>query len=154
MLFLLGVRGARLLLSSVRQHMYASRLKLSVVALVGFLAPLWWTWAGSQAAWVIYVAVGSPERPTKALLWGSVYAPSFLLGFAAGFVAAVLSSDSPLKGWGALFVSLVVSSLLIGFYLGEPVEYLGSLFGSLGNSLFFAGSLLWPGIGHVRKRAV
>ena len=134
--------------------MQAAPLKLSIVAVVGLLAPLWWTWAVSQTAHAIYVASGSPERPTRTLLWSSIYAPSFVLGFLAGIVAAILSSDSPLKGWAAFFVSLVVSSLVIGFYLGEPMQYLGSLFRSFGNALFFAGSLLWPAIAHARKRAV
>jgi hypothetical protein len=130
------------------------RLKLGVVALVGFLAPLWWTWAVNQAAYAIHVAFGDPERPTKAMLWGSVYTPSFLLGLIGGVVAAVLSPSSPMKGWVAFFASLVVSGVLIGAYLGEPIEYLGALFGSIGNGLFFVGSLLWPVIAHVRKRAV
>ena len=108
----------------------------------------------NQAAYAIHVAMGDPERPTKAMLWGSVYAPSFLLGLVAGVVAAVLSPGSPIKGWVAFFASLVVSSVLIGAYLGEPIAYLGTLFGSTGNALFFVGSLLWPVIAHVRKRAV
>jgi len=134
--------------------MNAARLKLTVAALIGFLAPLWWTLAVNQAAYAIYIAVGSPEPPTKALLWGSVYAPSFVLGFIAGVVAAVLSPSSPLKGWFAFFFALLASSLVLGFYFGEPIEYLGSLYGSVGNGLFFAGSILWPAIAHVRRRAV
>src|SRR5882762_9706350 len=99
--------------------MNAARLELTVAALIGFLAPLWWTLAVNQAAYAIYIAVGSPEPPTKALLWGSVYAPSFVLGFIAGVVAAVLSPSSPLKGRFAFFFALLASSLVLGFYFGE-----------------------------------
>jgi uncharacterized membrane protein YeaQ/YmgE (transglycosylase-associated protein family) len=134
--------------------MNSRRLKLGVAGLVGFLAPLWWTWVVNQAAYAIHVAIGNPDRPTKAMLWGSVYAPSFLLGLIAGVVAAVLSPGSPMKGWVAFFAGLVVSGALIGAYLGEPIAYLEALFVSTGNALFFVGSLLWPVIAHVRKRAV
>jgi len=89
-----------------------------------------------------------------ALLWGSVYAPSLVLGFVAGAIVAVLSAAAPLRGWLAFFGSLVVGSLLLGTFFGAPVEYLGSLFGSPGNWFFLAGSTLWPGIAHVRKSAV
>ena len=37
----------------VRQHVNSRRLKLGVAGLVGFLAPLWWTWAVNQAAYAI-----------------------------------------------------------------------------------------------------
>ena len=134
--------------------MNAARLKLTAAALLGFLAPLWWTLAVNQAAQAIYVAVESPDRPTRALLWGSVYAPSLVLGVIAGVVASVLSPSGPLKGWLAFFLALLASSLCLGFYFGEPIEYLGSLYGSVGNGLFFAGSFLWPAIAHVRRRAV
>src|SRR6266436_1779168 len=131
--------------------MNSARLKLSIVALVGFLAPLWWTLAVNQAAYAIYVAIGSPEPATRALLWGSVYVPSFLLGFVAGVVATVLSSGSPLKGWVVFFFALGISSFALGLYFGRPMEYLASFYGSVGNALFFGGSLLWPGIAHARK---
>ena len=134
--------------------MHAARLKLSTAALLGLLAPVWWTLAVNQAGYAIYVAMGSPDRPTKLLLWASVYAPSFLLGLAAGVVAAVLSPSSPLKGWLAFFLALGVSLVGLGIYFDEPLEYLASSYGSVGNSLFFGGSLLWPAIAHVRSRAV
>jgi hypothetical protein len=140
--------------ANVRQHMHTAWLKLSAAALLGLLAPLWWTLAVNQAAYAIYVMIGSPEKPTKSLLWGSVYAPSFILGVAAGVVATLLSARSPLKGWAAFFLSLMVSSLALGIYFDEPVEYLRTFYKSVGNSLFFAGSLLWPAIAHARRRAV
>jgi len=134
--------------------MGAAHVKLSIIALTGLLAPLWWTLAVNQAAHAIYLAIGSPERPTRALLWGSVYAPSFVLGVVAGVVATVLSTSRPLMGWLAFFVSLVVSSVALGLYFGEPMQYLATFYGSIGNGLFFVGSLLWPAIAYARKRAV
>ena len=134
--------------------MNGARLKLTVAVLLGLSAPLWWTWLVGQATHAMYVAAGSPEQATRGLLWGSVYMPSFILGVLAGVLASVLSPSSPLTGWVAFFLALLLSTLGLGLYLGEPITQLRSLYGSVGNILFIAGSLVWPTFAQVRKRAV
>jgi hypothetical protein len=134
--------------------MEPARLKLGVVGIVGLLAPLWWTWAVSQLTYLIYVASGSPKRPTQSLLWASVYAPAFILGLVTGVVVALLSVAAPLKGWLVFFASLVLGAIVLGTFFGALAEYMTALFSSPGNWFFFAGSILWPGVAHVRKRAV
>lgn len=140
-------------IANVRQHM-APQLKLGIIGVVGLLAPMWWTWTISQATYAIYVASGSPERPTRTLLWASVYAPSLILGIAAGVAVGVLSATTPLKGWLIFIGALVVGSVLLGTLVGSPAEHLSSVFASVGNWLFLIGSMLWPLLAHARKRAV
>ena len=140
--------------SIVRQHMEPARLKLGVLAIVGLLAPLWWTWAVSQLTYAVYVASGSPKRPTQSLVWTSIYAPAFILGLLTGVMVAILGAPAPLKGWLTFFGSLVLGAILLGTYFGAPAEYLAALFSSPGSWFFFAGSVLWPGVAYVRKRAV
>jgi hypothetical protein len=130
------------------------RAKLRLVVLLGLLAPLWWTWSLSRLTYGIYVASGSPSRPTLRLVWASVYAPSFVIGLAAGFATALLSKESPLRGWvifcGALLVGAAVQSVLVGVALWDC---LAAFFGSYGNLFFWAGSLVWPIVLHMRGPA-
>jgi hypothetical protein len=149
-----GGRG-RPLNSVVRQHMESARLKLGIVAVLGLLAPVWWTWGVSQLAHGVYLASGSPERPTRLLMWTSVYVPSLVLGLAAGFVASSLSRASAMKGWLIFIGSLAIGTVALAVLLGAgPLEYLESIYAPVGNWFFFGGSLLWPVIAQVRKRAV
>ena len=134
--------------------METGRLKLGVIAVVGLLAPLWWTWAVSQLTYAIYLASGSPKRPTQFLLWASIYAPAFILGLVTGAIVGILSAAAPLKGWLVFFGSLVLGAIALGAFFGAPAEYLAALFSSPGNWFFFVGSMLWPGVAYVRKRAV
>jgi hypothetical protein len=123
----------------------SSRAKLRLIALLGLSAPIWWTWTLSHLTYGIYLASGSPLRPSMGLLWVSVYAPSFALGFVAGLATAVLSKESPFKGWvifcGSLLVGAAIQSVLTGATLWEC---LGAFLGSFGNLFFWAGSLVWP----------
>jgi hypothetical protein len=129
------------------------RLKLGVLGVVGMLAPLWWTWAVSQLTYAVYVASGSPKHASQALLWTSIYAPAFVLGLLTGAVVAVLGAPTPLKGWFTFFGSLVLGSIVLGIYFGEPAEYLAALFSSPGSWFFFVGSVLWPAVAYARTRA-
>ncbi len=147
--------GVRPLNSIVRQHVESAQLKLGIVGVLGLLAPVWWTWGVSQLAHGIYLASGSPERPTRLLMWTSIYAPSLVLGLAAGFVASSLSRASPMKGWLTFIGSLVIGTLALAILLGAgPLEYLESIYAPGGNWFFFGGSVIWPVIAHARKRAV
>jgi len=135
------------------QHVKSAPIKLGAVAVFGLLAPLWWTWAASQLTYAVYLASGSPQRPTQSLLWASIYAPAFILGLFTGAIVAILGTPTPLKGWLAFFGSLVFGSIALGIYFGAPAENLAATFSSPGNWLFFAGSLLWPVVAYVRRRA-
>jgi len=128
-------------------------LKLGVLGVVGLLAPLWWTWAVSQLTYAVYAATGSPKQASRSLLWTSIYAPAFILGLLTGAVVALLGAPNPLKGWFTFFGSLVLGSIVLAIYFGEPAEYFAALFGSPGNWFFFVGSVLWPGAAYVRRRA-
>jgi hypothetical protein len=134
--------------------MKPAQLKLSALSLLGFLAPLWWTWAVSQLAYAAYLAAGSPPRPTQFVLWASIYAPAFIVGLLTGAIVAFLGAPAPMKGWLVFFGSLVLSGVALALYWGEPVDYLAALFSSLGNWLFFVASVVLPAIAHVRRRAV
>jgi hypothetical protein len=122
--------------------------------LLGLLAPLWWTWSVSQLSYGIYVASGSPSRPSLRLVWASVYAPSFVIGLVAGFATALLSKEFPLKAWvvfcGSLLVGAAVQSVLVGVALWDSLT---AFFGSYENLFFWAGSLVWPIVLHARGPA-
>lgn len=124
---------------------FSPRSKLRLIVMMGLLAPIWWTWSAGRLTYAIFVASGSPSRPSLGLLWASVYIPAIVMGFVAGLVAALLSKDAPLKGWVIFCISLLVGaaiqSVLIGVALSDS---LASYFGSYGNWLFWAASLLWP----------
>jgi uncharacterized membrane protein YeaQ/YmgE (transglycosylase-associated protein family) len=128
------------------------RAKLRLVVLLGLLAPIWWTWSVGQLTFAIYTASGSPLRPTLSLLWASVYAPSFVLGFVAGFAAAQLSQESPMKGWVIFCVSLLVGAAFQSVLTGAALwDCLAAFFGSYGNVFFWVGSLLWPAAASWRR---
>jgi hypothetical protein len=128
---------------------------MGLLILLGLLAPLWWTWAASQLAFRIYVAVGSPSHPSPALLWGSVYAPALVLGFVAGLVTTLLAPALPLKGWLIFCGSLLLGAAVVGLLTGATAwASLASLFASYGNLLFWGGSIVWPLLSHVRARDV
>ena len=128
-------------------------IKLGVIAVAGLLAPLWWTWAATQLTYAVYLASGSPQRPTQSLLWASIYAPAFILGLLAGAIVAILSAPAPLRGWLAFFGSLVLGTIALGIYFGAPVEHFAATFSSPGNWFFLVGTLLWPGVAYARRRA-
>ena len=134
--------------------MQTSQIKLGIVGVAGLLAPLWWTWSVSQLTYLIHVASGSAEQPSRALFVASVYGSSLVVGLAAGAIIAILAASVPLKGWLVFFGLLVVSSLALGIFFGALAEVLGSFFGSIGNWFFFSGSLLLPLVVQVRQRAV
>jgi hypothetical protein len=122
---------------------------------IGLLAPVWWTWAASQLTYRIYLASGSPSRPSQGLLWWSIFAPALALGLLAGIVTTLLSRASPLKGWvifgGSLLLGAAAAALLAG---ATPWAYLMSFFSTYGNLAFWVGSLIWPVAAYVRGRAV
>jgi hypothetical protein len=136
----------------IRQQVPPSRSRLALLVAIGLSAPLWWTWIISQAGYRIYLLCGSPTHPSHALLWLSVYAPSLLLGLAAGSIATQLLRASPLKGWvifcGSLLLGAFVEAALTQVQLSES---LASLFSGFGNLCFWVGSLVWPATNHFRK---
>jgi hypothetical protein len=106
-------------------------------------------------AYGVYLASGSPERPTRMFTWTSIYAPSLILGLVAGFAASSLSPAFPMKGWLTFIGSLVIGSVALAVLLGAgALEYLESIYAPVGNWFFFGGSLLWPVITQASKRAV
>jgi len=138
----------------VRQHMKRSWQKLGAVSAVGLAAPLWWTWAVSQLSYAVYLASGSPERPSRAFFLASLYGSSFVIGLVAGVVITVLSAPIPMKGWLLFVGSVLVGSLAAGAFFGDPLGPVGSLVASPGTWCFFVGAALAPLIAYVRKRAV
>jgi hypothetical protein len=128
--------------------------QLRLLALVGLLAPVWLNWSLGRLTYAIYVAKGAPSRPSLGLLWTSVYAPSLVLGLLAGVAASVLSKESPIKGWVIFSVSLLVGAAVQSVLTGVALlECLGAFLGSVGNLLFWVGTLLWPGIVLLRRHA-
>ena len=139
----------------VRQHVESARLKLGIVGVFGLLTPVWWTWSVGQLAYGIYLASGA-VRPSRTLLWASIYAPSLVLGLVAGFIVASLSSVTPLRGWITFIGSLVIgASVLAVLFEAGLLESLESLVSTVGNWLFLGGTAVFPVIAYVRrKRAV
>jgi hypothetical protein len=139
--------------SVVSQHVKASRIRLGVVGILGLLAPLWWGWTVSQITYALYIASGSPERPTHGLMWGTIYAPQFAFGFLAGLIVTAIAADSPIRGWITFIGSVFIGSLAIAVVFGSPAKYLESLFSTFGHWFFFGGSAIWPLVARNRRRA-
>lgn len=136
----------------IKQQLPPSRTRLVLLFAFGLSAPLWWTWMVSQAGYRIYLLFGSPTHPSHALFWLSVYAPSLLLGLAAGIIATQLFRASPLKGWAIFCGSLPLGACVVTVLTqAQPSESLASLFSGVGNLSFWAGSLVWPATKHFRK---
>jgi hypothetical protein len=124
--------------------------KLLSSAVAGLLAPLWWTWSISQLSQLIYLASGAPS-PSMGLVWTSIYIPSFFLGLLTGAAVAGSSAPYALQGWLAFMSSLVLSSFIFDQAFSAPIEHFQTLFASIGNDLFFAGSLAIPGAIYIRN---
>ena len=129
-------------------------LKFGAIALLGVLAPFWWTWAVSQLTYTVYAASGSPERATTTLVWTSIYAPSFVLGVIAGAIVVILSAPATWAGWLTFLGSLVLATLVLGVISGAPLEYLEAVYRTSGNWFFFGGLVLATAFAYVRKRTI
>jgi hypothetical protein len=131
------------------------RSKLRIIVLLGLLATIWWPWCMSQMTYAIFVALASPARPSLELLWLSVYAPAFVLGFIAGLATSALSKEAPIKGWVVFCISLLVGaafqSVLTGAAMSDCVM---GYFGSIGNLFFWVGSLVCPVVAQLRRRGL
>ena len=125
--------------------------KWVVILIFGFSAPLWWTWSISNLTYAIYVASGSPAKPTTWLLWYSIYAPSFLLGIVAGFAVFLLCKPQLIKGWLLFICTLAITTIVNGIILEAPIEQLRLTFATIGNLFFFAGTIIVPGASVFRQ---
>ena len=79
--------------------------------------------------------------------------PSLVLGLAAGAIVVVALTEVPLKGWFVFFGALLLSTLILAIVWGEPLEYIATTIGSVGNWFFFVGSAVLPVIVWAKKRA-
>jgi hypothetical protein len=110
------------------------RSKLRLIVLLGLLAPVWWTWLVGRMTY-------------------GVYLPSFVLGLVTGIAVALLSKESPLRGWVIFCASVVVGAAFQSVLTNAGLwDCLAALFGSHGNLLFWAGSLIWPFACYARAR--
>jgi hypothetical protein len=129
-----------------------SRTRLALLVALGLSGSLWWTWLVGQAGYRVYLVSGSPNHPSHALVWWSIFLPSLLLGLAAGIVVALLIRASPLKGWLLFWGMLLLGAVVLSRV--PPWSYPATMFSSVGNWIFLAGSLVWPATNHIRKRGI
>jgi hypothetical protein len=114
-----------------------------IVALLGLLAPLWWTWSISQLHYQIFLLFGSPDRPSQVYAWSAILAIPLVLGFAVGAIIYLLMRQSSMHGWSIFWTSLVIGSAIFGLVFGIPYTIFG-LLTSPGTWSFAAGSAASP----------
>lgn len=120
------------------------QLRIVAAALLGLLAPLWWTWAVSNLIYGFFLVGGSPEHPSKVFAWSSILLPSALLGFGMGAVLSHICTSFWLRGWVLFWAALLLTTIIIGLANHIPTAGVSQLFSSVGNVTFLASSLVVP----------
>lgn len=132
--------------------MNVTHTRIASIAIIGALAPLWWTWAVSNLIYGFFVLGGSPEHPSTTFARASILLPSLLLGLCVGFVLSLLARGFLLQGWLLFLVALLVGALAFGWVSGVGYTVLWQLFSSAGNLTFLLSTLLIPLVAFMRAR--
>lgn len=128
------------------------RFQLLIVGVLGFLAPIWWTWSVNQLHYQVYVLSGSPERPSQFYAWFTILAIPFSLGLMAGMAIYFLARQSLFQGWAIFWTLFLIGSALFSLIFGAANTIAG-LFMSPGTWSFALGTAAIPLIwGHYAKR--
>ena len=68
------------------------RARVFAICLLGFLAPLWWSYAINKFVYWLYLLAGSPSEPSQEFAWFNLYLPGCIIGLITGVLLALLSS--------------------------------------------------------------
>ena len=123
--------------------MQTERIQFLAVGVLGLLAPLWWTWLGSQLVYGLYVAGGMPEHPSPLFFWTSTLVPSLTLGLLTGGAIVLLVRERPILAWSMFFGCLVVAFVASAFVFA-PGSDLGGGLRSVGSVAFLVASFALP----------
>jgi len=137
--------------ADVSHFMSHTYTRISVIVILGLIAPLWWTWAVSHLIYGFFLLGGASEHPSTIFAWTSILLPSIFLGLAVGAAIFLLVPRFMLRGWALFWVSLMVGSFAFGLAAGNFAA-VGELFRSVGTLAFLVGSLVVPLIMSVRGR--
>jgi hypothetical protein len=118
-------------------------VQLLIVALLGLLAPIWWTWSVSQLHYQLYLLSGSPDRPSQLFAWSAILAIPFALGLMVGAIIYVSMRQSPIRSWSVFWTFLLVGSVIFSLFFDAP-KAIARLFISPGTWSFAFGTAAIP----------
>jgi hypothetical protein len=132
--------------------MSPSSLRVLLVVGVGLLAPLWWTWAVNNLIYALYLASGSPERPSPIYGHALLLLPSAALGLLVGAGVSVVCSSFPVKGWATLWGAIFIGSAVFSVAVAGSLVFLAELFRTSGNVVFLVATSVPPTYVYFRRR--
>ncbi|MEC5218629.1 hypothetical protein RCH09_003603 [Actimicrobium sp. GrIS 1.19] len=118
-------------------------LRHLILALLGVLAPLWWTWSSNQLHYQIYLLAGSPDHPSQLYGWTAILGISFTLGLLPGAFVFLLMRQSPFRGWVIFWAFLLIGTAIFGTIFGALGSIIESAL-SAGTWNFVLGSAAVP----------
>ena len=123
--------------------MRAPTLRLLLLACIGSLAPIWWSWSVSQLTYALYLASDSFTEPTKTFAVASLLAPTIGLGTLTGAVIFLLSSQRIFLAWLVFWLSYLVAIGCLAYIYAGTLSSLLNVFRSPYNFAFLVVSA-WP----------
>ena len=127
------------------------KVHVPYIVLIGLFAPFWWTWAANNLTYAMFLAAGSPTRPSSTFAHASIILPSIALGLLVGAVVTSLAIRKPLLGWLVFWLSTIVGITLYGVALHSSPTWVIELFKSNGNVSFIAASAVIPAFIALRR---
>ena len=121
-----------------------AHIRIITIAVIGLLAPLWWTWAVSNLIYGFFLLGGSPEHPSNTFAWLSILLPSVLLGLATGAILLPLCPTFLLRGWVLFWAALLLTTIIFGLVNDTTTAGISQLFGGSSNIAFLLSSLIVP----------